>query len=286
MQVLILGGTGAMGVFLVDILAAKGYKIDVTSRKVHKSEDKNIKYLLGNAHELNFIKSILNKNYDAIIDFMVYTEEEFRQRVNYLLKSTKQYIFLSSSRVYANSGIITESSPRLYDISTDEEYLSTDEYALSKARQENILKNFVSSNWTVIRPYITYSDERLQLGVYEKEHWLYRALHGRTIVFPKDIASHVTSLTYGYDVSKVIADLVGKELALGKMIHIVTPQSIYWRDILELYLDVIEQHTNKRPKVHLTNDSNDISTVLNCKYQIKYDRQFDRIFDSELVNIK
>lgn len=47
---------------------------------------------------------------------------------------------MSSSRVYADSQTpITENSPRLLDVYKEEEYLKTDEYALSKARQEDIL---------------------------------------------------------------------------------------------------------------------------------------------------
>ena len=70
------------------------------------------------------------------------------------------------------------SAERVYLITyKDEEYLKTDEYALSKARQEDILHRSGKNNWTVIRPYITYSEIRLQLGVLEKELWLYRFVH-------------------------------------------------------------------------------------------------------------
>ena len=67
----------------------------------------------------------------------------------------------------------------------DEEYLNTDEYALSKARQENILHEAGCNNWTIISPYITFSETRLQLGVLEKEDWLWRAINGYSIVFQK-----------------------------------------------------------------------------------------------------
>lgn len=53
--------------------------------------------------------------------------------------------------------------------------LSIDEYAITKAHQENLLINSKNKNWTIIRPYITYSEQRLQLGTFEKEDWLYRA---------------------------------------------------------------------------------------------------------------
>lgn len=60
--------------------------------------------------------------------------------------------------------LINEETPRLLDMIKDEEYLNTDEYALSKARQENILHEAGCNNWTIIRPYITFSETRLHLG--------------------------------------------------------------------------------------------------------------------------
>ena len=58
---------------------------------------------------------------------------------------------------------------------------------LTKALQENLLRASGYKNWTIVRPYITFSDIRLQLGVYEKEQWLYRALQGRAIVSRKTL---------------------------------------------------------------------------------------------------
>ena len=50
-------------------------------------------------------------------------------------------MFLSSSRVYASQeSPIREDSMRLLDVSHDSIYLKTDEYALAKARQEDILR--------------------------------------------------------------------------------------------------------------------------------------------------
>ena len=181
-----------MGVDLVKILGERGDGVTVTSRSERKSEFNNVKYVKGNAHDTAFLESILNEDYDAIVDFMVYNTEKFRSSRDWLLSATNQYIFLSSSRVYADSRTpITEDSPRLLDVTTDSEYLQTDEYALTKARQENLLFESGKTNWTIIRPYITYSNQRLQLGVYEKELWLYRAMHDKTTVFPTVIAKKI-----------------------------------------------------------------------------------------------
>lgn len=197
LKILLLGGTGAMGVHLSKILNNQGEDVYVTTRRERKGM--GITYIQGNAHENAFLSDILQKyHFDVLIDFMIYNTSEFADRVDLLLSSVGQYIFLSSSRVYADSQTpITENSPRLLDVYKEEEYLKTDEYALSKARQEDILHRSGKNNWTVIRPYITYSEIRLQLGVLEKELWLYRALNGRTIVFSKDIAEKVLRLHMG-----------------------------------------------------------------------------------------
>jgi len=210
MKILVLGGTGSMGVHLVNILKEEN-EIYVTSRKEHKNK-KNVNYIKGNAKDLEFISRLLKEDWDVIIDFMVYKLKEFEERYNLFLSSSKHYLFLSSARVYNHSkDKIKENSPRLLETSTDLDFLNTDDYSLEKARQENMLKNSDNSNWTIIRPYITFSENRIQLGILEKEDWLYRALKGRTIIFSEDIAKSITTLTYGYDVSLAISRLVGKE---------------------------------------------------------------------------
>ena len=73
--------------------------------------------------------------------------------------------------MYADSTPITEETPRLLDVCKDADYLKTDEYALAKAREENILFCSGKKKRTIIHPYITYNTERLQLGAIEKDIW-------------------------------------------------------------------------------------------------------------------
>lgn len=284
MKILVLGGTGAMGVPVVKILSSKGHDITVTSRKERKSKDAHIRYIIGDAHDYNLLNELFKYRYDAIIDFMIYDTETFRQRVEMFLNNTDQYFYFSSARVYADSGekYITEDSPRLLDVIKDKNYLVTDEYALAKAREEEILKKSGRGNWTIIRPYITYNDERLQLGTFEKEAWIYRALHGKAIVFGRDVASKLTTLTYGYDVALRVASLVGKKEALGETVHITTKECMRWEEILKIYLKVIEQEIGYNPKVCWINDSKVL--FKETSYQLIYDRLFDRKFDNAKIN--
>ena len=108
-KALILGGTGAMGVFLVDILQQrKEWDVYVTSRKPHK-DSANIHYLEGNARDRTFIDDLLFQRFDVIVDFMNYGYDEFFESAEKLVSSTKHYIFLSSSRVYACSARASKS---------------------------------------------------------------------------------------------------------------------------------------------------------------------------------
>lgn len=283
MKVLVLGGTGTMGMHLVHLLSQKGIETVVTTRKYRCAEGK-VRYLRGNAQNMEFLQPVLDEYWDAIIDFMVYNTSSFRKRMNLILDSTSQYVFLSSARVYSNSEQhITETSSRLLDVSQDKDYLLTDEYSLTKARQEDVLRNSKRKNWTIIRPYITYGENRFQLGVLEKEEWLYRALQGRTIVFSTDINPKVTALTYGLDVSKAIIALVGSSCTLGEAFHITTEVSRSWKDIFTIYLGVLENYFGRKPKILLL----DMEKFLECKpakYQIVYDRLFNRQFDNSKIS--
>ena len=68
MNILILGGTGAMGVHLVNILSENSANsVFVTTRKNRTSSKENVSYITGDAHDQAFIDGLLAKeNWDAI----------------------------------------------------------------------------------------------------------------------------------------------------------------------------------------------------------------------------
>lgn len=283
-KILVLGGTGAMGAHLVALLSQRGYEVVVTSRFRSDTVGK-VRYLQGDAHDPHFLNPILaSEQWSAIIDFMVYSTAAFKARAQSLLDATAQYIFISSARVYAQSSTpITEESPRLLDVSTDQTYLATDEYALTKARQEDVLLGSSRSNWTIIRPYITFSRERLQLGVLEKEDWLFRALNHRTIVFSEEINDRLTTLTYGEDVAQGMMAIIGEHKALGEAFHITSPIAHRWSEVLDTYKRILATHNNAVPQVTLT-DLTTFMRVHPAPYQITYDRLYDRVFDNTKIS--
>lgn len=283
-NILILGGTGTIGQYLVDLYQkAPNICVVVTTRRQIPSVN-NIRFACGDAHNERFLKNILSsKDWTAIVDLMSYKTDEFSNRVDLLLASTKHYIYISSSRVYADNGTepIKEDSPRLLDVCNDSNYLKTDEYALTKARQENILYAQSQKNWSIVRPYITFGPDRLQLGIYEKELWFYRALNGKPIVFPKELLDKYTTLTPNKDVSSFIYHLIELDNAKGECYHVTGEYCVKWKDIINLYATAILQSKGIKVKVCFTNKP---IIQPGSYYQYKYDRCYNRVFDSKKAN--
>ncbi len=272
---LLLGGTGAMGYYLKDELKNNGGDVYVTSRRHRESSD-GIHYLCGDAHDTVFLKRVMSEvKPDVIVDFMVYGTSEFSERYEFLLDNSKQYIYLSMYRVFANTRPLVESSPRLLDVCDDVEYLKTDEYSLSKARQEDILRGAKCNNWTIVRPSITYSKNRFQFGCLEAGIVCFRALKGLPVVMPEEMLDKHTTMTWVRDVARMIAKLVLNPSAMGDDFNVVTAESHTWREILGVYHSVLGMKVE-------TVSLEDYLTIC-AMYQTKYDRMFDRVMDNSKV---
>lgn len=281
MKILILGGTGAIGTPLIAILRQnQDIQICVTSRSEHSSEE-NVQYLKADVLNQSELENILMRNHwDAVIDFMIYSESVFRQRIGLLLKSTDQYFFLSSATEYSDlDEIITEKTPRLLDVTTDKELLAVKPYPINKALCENILRQTGLTNWTIVRPYITFNSNRLQLGCYEKELWLWRCLNGGEVLFSKDIAQQYTTFTFAKDVAFAISKLIGNDKAFGEDFTITTNQSLKWNEILDIYKMVLLRERNIKMRVKWTDESLNLR-FRQGQWHAKYDRLYNRRFNN------
>lgn len=284
MKILLLGGTGAMGAPLCNLLKEKGHDVTVTSRSNHKKE--GVTFIKGNALDINFVFQLMKTYHDVVVDFMVRNEEGTKAAMDIILPSCGQYIFLSSSRVFAPVDInkgkrITEESPRLLDVCTDDAYKKSHEYAIEKAREENLFFNSEYKNWTIIRPTLTYNTHRLQFAYGEKEDWLFRVLNGHSIVFPKDMKNVRTSMVFGDDVAKAISKLIGNDKALGETVNVVSEEFLTWEEVLNIYKEAIGQKTGLRIKIVYTEKFSELTKLLGNFYQVKYARAVDRAFSNQ-----
>ncbi len=280
-SILVLGGTGAMGKYAVPELLNLGYKVYVVSLDDKTSDNPNLSYIKCNVKEEGALERILKGNYDGIIDFMTYGTKEFEDKHKLLLDSTNHYIFLSSCRVFADNPPIKEDSPRLLDVSTDKEFLATDDYALYKAREEKILTNSSYTNWTIVLPATTYSTGRFQLVTLEAETVIHRILAGKTIVLPEAAMNCQATLSWGGDVGRMIARLMFRDSAYGQSFITATGEHHSWREIAEIYNEI---HPFKYVTVSVEDYLDIIAEGADwARYQLVYARMFQRITDNSKI---
>lgn len=268
-----------MGVYLAPELIERGFLVDITSRNKHNNSG-DTHFIQGDAKDNKFLKKLLkNRRYDVIVDFMVYSTEDFEARYKMLLDGCSHYIFLSSYRVFADAGVITEESPRLLDVSTDKNFLLTNDYSLEKARQEDILKSAKMRNWTIVRPSITYSRNRFQLGTLEADTVIWRPLNNKPVVLPRGMLNKQTTMTWAGDVAKMIALLALNKKAMADDFNVVTSEHLSWRQVAEIYknaigLNIVAVNRNRYIKA--------LGGGFN-KYQVNYDRMFNRVIDNSKI---
>ena len=277
-RVLLLGGTGVIGTFLTPELRKLGYEVVITSRSAHTSDDPGVTYVCGNAKDDAFLDALLEQRCDVIVDFLIYSTEAFQKRCEKLVSHTSHYVFLSSYRVYGDNGCapIREDSPRLLESVDDPEYLKTDEYGLTKARQEDILRACGRQNFTIIRPAITYGGDRFQLGTMEANEFLVRALHKKAVVFPKEMLDKRTTMTWAGDVGRMIARLVLNETAYGETYPAATAENRTWKNVLDLYKKALGMQVKEVPL-------DTYARIVGRPWQIRYDRMLHRVIDNSKI---
>ena len=286
MKILLLGGTGAIGHSLFMLLAQdENVEVKITTRQ-KINDDLKGSYIQGNAKNTDFVEEVLKKDkYDIVVDFMLYTTSEFQERVEMLLQLSGHYVFLSSARVYAETKkLIDEETERLLDISKDKELFEVGEYALTKAAEEDILRRSKHTNWTIIRPYKTYDNNRMQIGVFEKEQWAYRALHGKKIVLQREIIDKHTSLTSSKDTAAVLRKILFSDRKSCRVFQIANPKAVTWSEVLDIYSDVLEKKTGKKLDTKLIScEDNVIEELFSNKFRIKYDGIVDKHFSDKSI---
>ena len=286
-KILVIGGTGAMGTYLVPELAKMGNRVDVVSLD-NLPDSERIRYIQKDMSDDISMKKQLAEGYDGIVDFMVYPTERFRDCHKLLLDSTDHYIFLSSYRVFADSSApITEDSPQLLDILDDKEYLDTDDYALRKARCEDILEGSAYKNWTIVRPAITYSKKRAQLVTLEHYHILAALREHRPILLPEAAKKVQGTMTWAGDVARMFARLLLQRSAMRQSYNVTTAEHNTWEQVAQMYEEIYglscrwvdtETYLKHRSKYEksgcVTNGS---------RWQLQYDRLYNRVMDNSKI---
>ena len=281
-RILVIGGTGALGTYLVPALLGKGYRVDVISLDEVSSDNCDCRYIRMDAKDLSALEPVVRSGYDGIVDLLIYPRPaEFAPFLDLFLSNTGHYVFMSTYRVYAGSWPITEESPRLLDVSTDQRLLASGDYSIYKAQEEDMIRADGRHHFTILRPAITYSKRRFQLVTLEANVLIWRMLRGMTVVLPEQAMEVQGTLSWSGDYGRMVSNLLLSEKAMGEAYTVSTAEHHSWREIAEIYHEVGGLN-------YVTADMEDYLNIvgpgsLGARQQLVYDRCFDRIVDNTKI---
>ena len=197
-RVLVLGATGAMAVYLIPELLAKGYSVVGVSLEDVQSDNENLTYIKADAFNMDFLKSQCEQKYDAIVDFMIYNSVALFERYYKLfLDNTEHYIFFSTYRVYAGETPITENSLRILDMERPDDFVTRSEYSIYKAEVE-----------------------------------------GKTVVLPEGAMKKQATMSWAGDVAKMLSALILNPAAYGETYTVSTAEHMTWEEVAKIYEEI------------------------------------------------
>lgn len=282
-KVLLIAGGGTLGSNTQKELLKKGVSVDVICLEDKQADDDRLTFYRENA-SYEFLQNFLkDRYYDGIVNFIHYIDVEAYKPVHELLtQHTDQLIFLSSYRVYADSEHpIKETSPKLADTLDDEDFFKNEKYALCKSKAEKyIVEESKTSNWTIIRPVISFSERRLDLVSRSGTYLVDCAKQNKVVTLPKNCKNLTAGLDWAGNTGKIIANLLFKEKALGEAFTVSSAQNLKWGEVADIYSELLGL---KFKWVELDEYIAEISKGYYDAYLLKYDRLYDRVVDNEKV---
>lgn len=279
-KVLLIGGAGTLGTYTAKRLLEKGVVVDIISLVDKVSKNENLRYFNMRA-DLNLLEEFLaDKHYDGIVNFIHYPEVLQYPPVHKLLtEKCDHLIVLSSYRVYADETPVLETSPKLLDVSKDEQFVATEKYAISKAKLEKFLNTEdKDGRWTIVRPVISFSKLRFDLVTYYGQDLIKKMQSGETIPLPIEAKDLVAGLDWAGNSGKLIADLLFNEETFGEAYTVSSAQNVTWGEVAELYTELIGAKFKWVPLKEYQEATNYYNN-----YALLYDRLFDRTIDNSKI---
>jgi len=284
-KVLLIAGGGTLGTYVYTELLKKDVCVDIICMEDKFSDDVRLTFYKAVATE-EYLKDFLSeRHYDAIVNFLHYTDaQDFKNIYPVFKSSCDQYVFLSSYRVYADSKEpITEDSPRLYNTVFEKDYTEVDTYSIPNSLIEDFLNNECKGDgWTIVRPVISFSSRRLDLLLYSGRSLVRPALLGESVKLPSHVKDLYAGIDWAGNTGKIIANLLFKDDAIGEAFTIFSGQKMTWKDVADAYSNAIGLKVEwiSEEEFYETQFKNYIPEH---KMMWKYDRAYNRNIDASKV---
>lgn len=245
-RVLLLGGTGTLSSAVLEEAVAKGYDVTIMNRGLSKRvTNTSVKTIICDFYKTaELIESFKDERYDVIVDFLSRRKTDIERIYPFFSKRCYQYVFISSSCVYRRAPEdlpIVESSPKpninwCYNV---------DKYECERRLIElSRLENF---NYTIVRPYITYDDERIPFGItppYRYHRTIIERLKNGKPWFTWDEGRAKTTITHTIDFARAVVGLFLNKSAINEDFHVTSDFHCTQAELLEFFFSKLGVSSN------------------------------------------
>lgn len=239
-KVLLIGGTGVLSSAVVQTAIQKGLDVTIVTRGKRKLP-RGVSSIVCDKDDKGKLSQELDSHYDAVIDFLCYTDTELESSFKFYSKYTNQYFFISSCAVFDTrvGGLLNEDSPKVLPIWQ----YSVEKWAAEQKLQE--LASATQCNYTIVRPCVTYGDTRIPYGIYPEYgyHWTLcaRILAEKPIITWNNGDNRCNMLRVE-DFAVGVVGLIGNDKAYNEAFNICGDETPSWREVLS----AVENYLGKK----------------------------------------
>lgn len=281
MRVLLLGGTGTLSTAICRLAVNEGIEVSVLNRGNNNSKlPEGVTIYKGNFHsKQDLLQCLEHGKYDVIIDFLSRIPSDIEHVYSIFSNSCQQFIFISSACVYRRNKEdfpIKETSPKP---NKDWSY-NIEKYNCEKRLIE--LSKSSGSYYTIVRPYITYNEERIPLGIaplYKYHRTLIERFKAGKPWFVWDEGKAITTVTYVEDFAKGVVGLFLNENAENEDFHITGDFSYTQKQLIEIIL----KRLSSKSRVLNISTTDIVDCLKEYKQMMDGDRVLDAVFDNSKI---
>ena len=245
MKLLLVGGTGCLSTAVTQEALKKGVEVFMINRG-NRTEliPQDVHLLKADINDKQRIYNLIDSlHFDAVIDFICYTEKQLEYSFNLSKNKTNQYIFISSCAVYNTEicRICDEDSPKILPIW---------QYSVDKNKCEELLMKLAKNsktNYTIIRPGVTYGNTRVPYGITPPYgcHWtiVERILHGKPIITWNN-GDNYCNITHVDDFAVGVVGLLGNNKSYNEAYNVVGDETPTWKDVLDVLSELLGKKVN------------------------------------------
>lgn len=252
MNILIVGGTGVLSSAVTAEALKQGIAVTMINRG-RRQVPANVEHIKADKNDFAKIAEALKgRKFDAIMDYLCYTDKQTEQSVKFYKNFTKQYFYISSCAVYntqvAEGSLLNEESPKVLLVWK----YSVDKWA-SEQKLEALFKD-TDVKYTIIRPCVTYGDTRIPYGISPQYgyHWTLcaRILADKPIIRWNG-GINKCNMTRVEDFAVGVVGLIGNDLAYNQAFNVCGDETPTFNDVLDTLSEIIG---HKAITVDLTSD--------------------------------